>query len=264
MKNHKRDYYEEKNTTESLVIRTRKIPPSGRSTTGFYIPKSGQKLPFESRIERDAYLMLDFEPHIKNSSIIAQPELPTLGYVPDTFLQTHDNALTYLDFKYEQELVEEWEEQRIRFEHIDEYCRANNFEYGLVTDACIYHLLPYRYMVLRKIKALGSIFRCSEENKATCREILTAKDDFATVRELVQTVSKLIGVPRGSSIVLGFLRSERLRYVTPSLNLMDCQVSLPSENDSISLQMFSLKEMEDRLRTHPLRFGNEVNARIVS
>lgn len=123
----------------------RKIKPSRRSITGWAKCRDGSSIPFESALERDWIIALDFEPLTR--SIHSQPftleyyspEGKRRYYTPD-FLATFDHCwephlLGYVyEVKYRDDLRENWKEYRPKFKAAIRRCREEGLKFKIVTD----------------------------------------------------------------------------------------------------------------------------------
>lgn len=105
-----------------------------KSVTGTYVSFSGA-LQFESQLERDAYLLLDFEPGI--SKIQAQP-LRLGSYTPDCMVVTTSNSVLIAEIKYKQELLEKWSVFKTKFQNASRLAADRGARFGFITDEKVY------------------------------------------------------------------------------------------------------------------------------
>jgi putative transposase len=199
----------------------RKLRPNRRSVTGFYITRDGRKLQFESQLERDALLLLDFEPGI---SIIGVQVRTAGRHVTDCEFACHSSRYL-VEVKPEQDLVQNWKELFRELSAINSYCLDNGFAYTFITDVSI-SAFQNRLAVLKQMRYLGN----GDPELETKREIVAILEGGGaplTIRSLadktetlrdhaskVREVCKLL--VRGSLVILS----------TPSEQLDECSVSL--------------------------------------
>lgn len=105
-----------------------------KSVTGTYVSFSGP-LQFESQLERDAYLLLDFEPSI--SKIQTQP-LRLGNYTPDCMVITSSNQVLIAEIKYKQELLEKWSVFKTKFQNASRLSAERGALFGFISDEKVY------------------------------------------------------------------------------------------------------------------------------
>lgn len=121
----------------------RKIPPGTDSITGRQILKSGQAIDFESTIERDFQLILDFDPRVL--SLCAQPveirfrhQGIDRNYVPDLMAVYSDDNQTRWTVLYEVKPLEvlrsNAEEFECKFVAARQYCEAKGWTFAVITE----------------------------------------------------------------------------------------------------------------------------------
>ncbi|QCP14894.1 heteromeric transposase endonuclease subunit TnsA [Pseudoduganella umbonata] len=154
---------------------------NGRSLTGRLTVATGPGVAFESSLERDWLICLDFNPQVK--LILEQPftvtyetEGCTQRYTPDVLAQYDDvDGLTPI-IVYEVKLLEDlrksWSKYRKRFSAAVSFCRERDWRFKIVTEKHIrtpflenakflrtYKRSPvqqlYRDQLLYSLKALG-------------------------------------------------------------------------------------------------------------
>lgn len=128
-----------------VSVRTaRKIKPNRRSITGWAKGRDGNLIPFESALERDWIISLDFVPSIQ--SVHSQPftiEYYSIDgyrrhYTPD-FLATFselDGAFRQIvyEVKYRDDLRENWAKYKTKFREAVRYCRREGLKFRIVTE----------------------------------------------------------------------------------------------------------------------------------
>ena len=132
-------------------IKSRKIPPNRISVTGRYVSRSGKVIPYESGLERDFYLLSDFEVSVKE--ITPQPKLAIDGHVPDALLKTGSETIV-VDVKPESELVKNWSKHLAAFLRTAKYCEEHRYGYEFFTDA-VRSELKCRIAVLKEVHHYG-------------------------------------------------------------------------------------------------------------
>lgn len=120
----------------------RKIKKNYRSVTGYFASvKNGRNIAYESLLERDFFLLLEFDRLV--SSYEEQPlrlsyrygnkDLP---YTPDALVQYKAETLPpcIFEIKYSDEIKEKKVFLREKFVQIEDYLRSNDMEFKLFTE----------------------------------------------------------------------------------------------------------------------------------
>jgi hypothetical protein len=239
------------------------VKPNFRSSTGFYITRTGDALAFESQLERDALLTLDFEPGVRK--IFVQP-LQIEAYVPDCRITLASGRTNIAEIKYESELVEKWSQLYAKYSTADRYCLSEGFGFGFVTDASVYYPERHRVKVLKKVRFLGNgngfddqvqeqLTRDLETNGPMLLSLLASRIDAPlNYPQRVREICRLIC--SGAAYILK----------TPSLDLSDSVISDAGsyESASVCTRVIGFEEMKERIRTHPLQHLQDGLARIVA
>ncbi|SHJ18269.1 TnsA endonuclease N terminal [Malonomonas rubra DSM 5091] len=133
----------------------RKIPKSFRAVTGrFPSVVNGRCIGYESKLEYDYFLRLEFDPTVK--SYEEQPvQIPgvvngrEVTYVLDclVFFNT-DRCPLLVEVKSEEELEEKAETLEKKFSHAHAYAQKNNFDFTVVTERQIYDTALENYKLL--------------------------------------------------------------------------------------------------------------------
>lgn len=123
----------------------RKIPKSFRSVTGrFPSVINGRCIGYESKLERDFFLRLEFDRTIE--SYEEQPLRLTghvgdrhVSYTPDCLIKYRDGKSNRIvEVKYQSELQKKAQELEPRFTLARNHCREIGFEFAIVTDVDVY------------------------------------------------------------------------------------------------------------------------------
>ena len=233
-------------TTDSF----RKVRPNVRSVTGIYVTRTGRPLEFESQLERDSYLTMDFEPDVND--IVAQP-LRICNWVPDCRVLSGDRKFL-IEVKYESELVAKWLEYSERYASLEDEVAKEGFRFGVMTDSSVYYPEVHRVGVLKSIKAHRIIRHIpnhiTQEITATIQE-----GRPVTIRELVEKISGDTSYAQRIGTVCRFLYNGPSHVLeTPSASLLDCLVSMPRhESQYCDARFFCFQELKERIRMHPMR-----------
>jgi len=118
----------------------RKIPKNYRSVTGtFPSLKNNRSISFESTLERDFYLSLEFD-----NSVASYEEQPltingningcSVSYTPDCLAQHIDDSQTLFEVKYTTDLEKDAEELAPRFDLAKRYVREHDIAFCIVTE----------------------------------------------------------------------------------------------------------------------------------
>ncbi len=123
----------------------RKIPMGGRGVRGF-IPtkKANELLEFESKLERDFYLIFDYDNtvwNLESQPVTIQYELDgkTYSYTPDIYIRRSEGLPDIIgEVKYYRALRKDIKKLRPKFEAARLYCEAelDNTEFVIFTDKC--------------------------------------------------------------------------------------------------------------------------------
>ena len=151
-------------TTKSTTINdnspARIIPRNHRTLTGFiHGDNSGMYSGFESSLERDALILIEFNPSIV--SYLSQPKTfdyfhnnKHRKYTPDIFIEYSNGKKLYIEVKYREDLRKDWEILRPKFKAaIEELSDDKSARFKIWTENEIRtpllknatFLLPYRH-----------------------------------------------------------------------------------------------------------------------
>ena len=118
----------------------RKIPKNYRSLTGaFYSFKNKRSLLFESKLERDFFLSLEFDKEV--TSYEEQPMKLSYRkngriypYTPDCLVHYIDKKSCIVEVKYSDEIKEKKVFLKEKFDQIEEYLEENDMTFKLFSD----------------------------------------------------------------------------------------------------------------------------------
>jgi hypothetical protein len=141
----------------------RTIGISRRALTGRLASGDGQTKAFESSLERDWLMVLDFLPNV--SDVRVQPftiKYPLDGaerkYTPDVQANhtlADGRVVTHVyEVKFRDDLKLEWKTFRPRFKAMVAYCRARQWRFGIVTEREIRTALLDNARFLRRYRAM--------------------------------------------------------------------------------------------------------------
>lgn len=118
----------------------RKILKNYRSVTGrFYSLKNGRAIAFESTLERDFFLSLEFDDSVdvyeeQPVTINEEREGRTARYTPDCLAHHIDGSETLYEVKYVADLEKDAAELAPRFAMARRYVSGRNMEFRVVTE----------------------------------------------------------------------------------------------------------------------------------
>ena len=148
--------------------------------------KAGGRATFESTLERDFYLTLEFDPAVKTFS--PQPvSLPYVGvggrkkkYVPDVLVTYHDSRPPGLfEVKYAADLLSDPAEFRLRFRAARDYARNEGWTFGTITEKAICGSRLKNIVFLRPFLDPGRVFAAADQarliNQFAGGEMLTPR-----------------------------------------------------------------------------------------
>lgn len=146
-------------------VPVRKIGTSRRALTGRVRASEGGVLNFESSLERDWLMVLDF-----SRDVVAVREQPfTIAYdhkgsirkyTPDMLAEHVTNsglsAVVIYEVKYHDELETKWAELRPRFKALVNYCRTRGWRFKIVTEKQIRTPFLQNAKFLRRYRAIDT------------------------------------------------------------------------------------------------------------
>lgn len=225
------------------------MKPNVRSVTGVYITRTGKPLEFESQLERDSYLTMDFEPNVDD--ITAQP-LRISNWVPDCRILS-DERRFLVEIKYESELVTKWQEFSERYSSLEKEAAKKGFHFGVMTDASIYYPEVHRTGVLKSIKAHQIIKHIPSHVEQEMRAIIN-EGHPVTIRELAEKIAEGASFAQKVATVCRFLCSGSPHLLrVPNSNLLDCIVSLPDQGlPYYEARIFGFQQLRERIHMHPM------------
>lgn len=137
----------------------RALRTSRRSLTGRVALAEGGVATFESSLERDWLLALDFDPSVE--AILVQPfslsyihEGQTRRYTPDVRADYAKSSTIIYEVKLRDELQANWSRYRPRFKAAIRYCRSHGWRFKVMTERQIRTPLLENAKFLRRYRAL--------------------------------------------------------------------------------------------------------------
>lgn len=125
-----------------IVKPVRRIGVSNRSITGKHTSKkTGTVHQFESALERDHLVLLEFDDEV--SHYVTQPVTiryrvykSTYRYTPDVIIYYRDASRPPMlcEVKYEAELLEKQDEYALKFNAAEDYAKENGYIFGTITE----------------------------------------------------------------------------------------------------------------------------------
>jgi hypothetical protein len=117
----------------------RVIGTSRRSLTG-RVAIGGLSIPFESSLERDFLVLLDFDPTVVD--VRGQPiridYVDSVGrsrhYTPDFLVEYDEGDVVLYEVKYRSTLREEWALLKPKFRGARKYAKARGWRFSIITD----------------------------------------------------------------------------------------------------------------------------------
>ena len=172
----------------------RKIPKNYRSVTGrFQSLKNDRAIAFESTLERDFFLSLEFDDSVEmyeEQPLTIKDEINgrVISYTPDCLVRHIDGTETLFEVKYVADLEKDAEELAPRFAIAERYVREPNMEFRVVTE------LDIRGITL--------------ENQRFIYGFSSPPKDF---NNLKHDITKLLKNPLPMESLLSGLSTERMR-----------------------------------------------------
>jgi len=179
-----------------MPIRT--VSKNYLNVTGIAVSsKAGGAAQFESTLERDFLLLLEFSPEVK--SIDPQPVrvewLNARGrrhiYTPDVFVKfiESDGKIPWLcEIKYRSELLEKWTEFRPKFKAAFHFAKEQGWRFKIVTEreirtpylANVHFLIGFRRLIPDAELMQGILDHLKEINESIPRDLINAIQPNAT------------------------------------------------------------------------------------
>lgn len=170
----------------------RKVPKSFRNVTGIIASsKSIGEARFESTLERDLLILLDFDSQVTSFEVqpISIPWKDSSGkphtYTPDVHAIYVDQQNVIYEVKYRSELLEEWAALKPKFKGAIHFCRKRGWRYKIMTEVEI--RTPY----LENVKFLNPFLKQSSPIDADIQAIMEhiEKLDNTTPADLLGSLS---------------------------------------------------------------------------
>jgi hypothetical protein len=141
---------------------TRGLQTSRRSLTGRVVLADGGAAVFESSLERDWLLALDFDPkvhaiQVQPFSLHYQHEGSTRRYTPDVradYADASGETTVVYEIKPWEELRANWARYRPRFKAAVHYCRSEGWRFKVMTERQIRTALLDNAKFLRRYRSL--------------------------------------------------------------------------------------------------------------
>ncbi len=172
----------------------RKIKKNYRSVTGYFASiKNGRNVAYESLLERDFFLLLEFDQSV--SSYEEQPlrlsyrygnkDVP---YTPDALVQYKAEALPpcIFEIKYSDEIKEKKVFLREKFEQIEDYLWSNDMEFKLFTELDIRTQFLENAKMIYRFASINDMYYDERINRIG--EILKA-DEMISIAECMNRLS---------------------------------------------------------------------------
>jgi hypothetical protein len=189
-----------------MISPVRKLGLSGRSLTGYMALRVNPSAAFESSLEKDLLILLDFDLSVR--SIAVQPfrlhyehDGRTTHYTPD-IAATHERPDgTTIDVVYEVKpydvLKAKWDEFRPRFLAANQYCRSRGARFSIMTE---------REIRTPRLK-----------NAALLRGFITRPDDPQISDQLLNTIEMTGPTTPQGLLAAAFIPRDQQRAAIPFL-----------------------------------------------
>lgn len=169
----------------------RKIQKTFRSLTGFFpSKKNGRGMAFESTLERNLFLSLEFDDSAKK--YLEQPikiEYKALdknrSYHPDCLIEYHNARSKLIEVKYTSDLEKYAEELELKFNAARQYADKNNMDFDIFTENNITATELSNFTFLYSFATVEA----ADENIKQIKAILK-KQSTLTVLELLEKFSQ--------------------------------------------------------------------------
>ena len=152
----------------------RKLRTSRRSLTGLVVTDSKGPASFESSLERDWLIVLDFDPNVRAIQVQPFTLFYDFGdrssrYTPDVLVEVgkagQDNSTIVYEVKYADDLRTHWAKYKPRFKAALRYCKQNGWGFKIVTERQIRTPLLQNARFLRR-------YRAQPAHQVTCEQLI--------------------------------------------------------------------------------------------
>ncbi len=191
------------------ILTGRNIPKNYRNITGkLSLSKSNELITYESKLERDFYLLFELEPdifYIKDQPMTLQSKQTGIQYTPDfeirIRLEKYNFKTIIGEFKYKKDLRKDWQTLKPKFNMAIEYCQnQENTEFKILTNQCAkisnanylfntHFLLNYKHFNEAHYDLLKKHFR---KNISVKNLLERCSSDMMQQMELVNTLWYLV------------------------------------------------------------------------
>lgn len=173
----------------------RRIPKNYLCVTGaFASKKNGRMVSFESLLERDHLLLLEFDPTVKSfeeqpvTVLVNKPGSSTGKYVPDVFVQYVDSEQKrplLAEVKHSSDLERKADKYTPKFEAAQRFANAQEWDFDTVTEQQI------RGQFLQNIKFLREYRNVQPQPEDISHVIITLTNlgGFAELKTLLKELS---------------------------------------------------------------------------
>lgn len=227
----------------------RRVRPNRISCTGCYVSRQGYSIPYESVLERDFFLLSDFDPSVVN--MLPQP-LRIGDHVPDARLETSD-GIVIVDVKPEAILLKKWSSFSVTFAATAKFCGEHGYSYAFFTDA-IRNELNDRLEVLKEVHCRALQAAESPDAAASLLSLLN-NNGPTKVRTLTDQLGPQHGLLELRAVLCKLISDFSVTISeTPSAFLEDASASLKGTEFGLLNLLVPYPRLVRRLETHPLRY----------
>jgi hypothetical protein len=182
----------------------RKLRTSRRCLTGKVAHSNRENAGFESSLERDWLVALDFDPsarviRVQPFSIYYEINGETRRYTPDVLVEyvtpTGSVQTIVYEVKPHEELRDAWQDYRARFKAAMKFCRANGWRFKIVTEQHIRTPFFENAKFLRRYRNLKSQALFAEQLLYTLRAIGEATPQALLAAAYLDEQKKMAALP---------------------------------------------------------------------
>lgn len=186
----------------------RKIPLNYRNITGYVATsKGGEYTYFESSLERDALILLEFDPEVKSYTtqykrFYYHSDGKERHYTPDIYVNYHNGTKQFIEIKYRDDLWKDWKKLKPKFKAVIHALKSTpDTRFKILTEkeirgtylTNVIFLLPYRTKEYEDYQSLMIKKILSRFKTIMAKDLVSlCSSDFEEQAEFIHTLWCLV------------------------------------------------------------------------
>jgi putative transposase len=229
-------------------VPVRKVRPNYRSVTGLHVTRRGYGAQFESKLERDAIILLDYEPSVRK---ITAQTMRVGNHIPDICITT-DTGVSVYDVKPESVYLRNRNKLDDVFSATYDYCVHNGLGYGLITDASIEEV-RVRLDVLKQVDHIGRLEGPNDTDELQCTGLLQEQGSLS-LKTLAERWESSLNYSLKIRRLCKLIFAGKIFIIdTPTIKLEESVVSHESRSQTFSpCFVIPYLKFTRRMATHPI------------